>query len=51
MSQEYKDKINKLVDKANKGNTEAAQELLDEASKWSQRIKELKQDEDENKAK
>lgn len=48
MSQDYKDKIDKLCNEANKGSTQAAQELLDEADKWSKIIDKLKEERDNN---
>lgn len=44
MSKEYSEKIDKLVELANRGNTEAARQLLEEADKWSELIKKLKKD-------
>lgn len=48
MSQDYKNKIDKLCDKANKGSINAGQELLDEADKWSKIIDKLKEERDNN---
>jgi uncharacterized protein YdcH (DUF465 family) len=42
MSKEYKDKIDKLVDDANKGNTSSTKELLEECNMWNAKIDELK---------
>jgi hypothetical protein len=42
MSKQYKHYIDKLCEDADKGNTKAAQELVDEANNWSAKIKELK---------
>lgn len=41
MSQEYKDKIDKLCTDADNGNTKATKELLDQAAYWSAKNKEL----------
>jgi hypothetical protein len=41
MSEQYKQYIDKLCEEADKGNIKAAQELVDEADKWSAKIKEL----------
>jgi hypothetical protein len=42
MSQQYKDKINQLVESANNGNTEAAKQLLEEGQKWHSIINDMK---------
>lgn len=42
MSERYKQHIDKLCERADSGDTKAAQELVDEANKWSAKIKELK---------
>lgn len=44
MSKQYKKYIDKLVKDADKGNTKAAQELLDEAAYWSAKNKKLIED-------
>ena len=41
MSKQYKEHIDDLCDKADNGNTKAAEELLSEADKWSTKNKEL----------
>jgi hypothetical protein len=46
MSKEYSEKIDKLVELANRGNVEAAKQLLEEANKWSEIIKKLKKEHD-----
>lgn len=51
MSNEYKQYIDKLCDKADNGNIEAAQELLREANKWSAKNKQLIKERDNKKDK
>jgi hypothetical protein len=48
MSEKYKQYIDKLCKDADNGNIEAAQELVNEANKWSARIKEMKNKDNKN---
>lgn len=51
MSKQYKQYIDDLCNKADKGNTEAAKELLSEADKWSVKNKQLINERDNKKDK
>lgn len=50
MSEEYKQHIDKLVEDANKGDTKACKQLLEETNKWNKLIDKAKEDRDKNKA-
>ena len=44
MSKEYKEKIEKLVQQADSGNTQAAKEILEEVDKWKEKVDKLKKE-------
>jgi hypothetical protein len=51
MSEQYKQYIDDLCNKADNGNTKAVKELLDEANKWSAKNKQLIKERDNKKDK